>query len=67
MKERSIPTMKAIDIANIFLELFKFDEEGLTNLKLNKLLYYAQGCSYQRRNKPLFKDDIEGTNVMNIP
>lgn len=50
---------KAIDIAHYFLELFKFDEEGLSNLKLNKLLYYAQGFSYQRFSKPLFSDDIE--------
>lgn len=50
---------KAIEIANFLLELFKFDEEGLTNLKLNKLLYFAQGFSYQRLGKPLFADEIE--------
>ena len=53
---------KAIDIANYLLELFKFDEDGLTNLKLNKLLYYVQGCSYQRFNRPLFEDEIEAWN-----
>lgn len=50
---------KAIEIADFLLELFKFDEEGLTNLKLNKLLYYAQGFSYQRLGMPLFSDEIE--------
>lgn len=50
---------KAMDVANFLLELFKFDEERLTNLKLNKLLYYAQGCSYQRYGKPIFSDEIE--------
>lgn len=35
------------------------DEEFLTNLKLQKLLYYAQGSSLALRNEPLFNDPIE--------
>lgn len=35
------------------------DEEYLTNLKLQKLLYYAQGSSLAILNKPLFDDRIE--------
>ena len=38
--------LKAIDVANFFIYLLsdKEDEENdLTNMKLNKLTYYAQG------------------------
>lgn len=34
------------------------DEEYLTNLKLQKLLYYAQGTSLALCDKPLFDDPI---------
>ena len=33
--------------------------EGLTNLKLQKLLYFAQAISLSLNNKPLFEDKIE--------
>jgi len=33
--------------------------EGLTHLKLQKLLYYAQGLSLAINEKPLFNDKIE--------
>ena len=33
--------------------------EGLTHLKLEKLLYFAQGISLSKNNKVLFKEDIE--------
>ena len=33
--------------------------EGITHLKLQKLLYYAQGISLGMYNKPLFRDPIE--------
>lgn len=33
--------------------------EGLTHLKLEKLLYFAQGVSLAKNNKVLFKEDIE--------
>ncbi len=32
--------------------------EGITHLKLQKLLYYAQGIYLALYNKPLFKEDI---------
>ena len=51
--------MKAKEVAYAFVNLFKDEDEGITNLKLQKLLYYAQGFSYQRSNEPLFDDDIE--------
>lgn len=53
--------IRAIDVANFFISLFDcFEEDNdLTNMKINKLLYYAQGHSYERLGKPLFNDDIE--------
>ena len=48
----------ALDVSKVLLFLFQDDEEGLTNLKMNKLLYFAQGCAYQRTGKPLFEDDL---------
>ena len=51
--------MKAREVAYAFVNLFKDDDEGITNLKLQKLLYYAQGFSYQRFKAPLFDDEIE--------
>lgn len=51
--------MRARDVAYAFVNLFKDEDEGITNLKLQKLLYFAQGFSYQRFDLPLFDDDIE--------
>lgn len=49
----------AMDVARFFVNLFKDTEEGITNLKLQKLLYYSQGASYQRFGVPMFDDEIE--------
>lgn len=50
---------KAIQAANVFIEIANNEKEGsITNLKLNKLLYYAQGWSLARTGKPLFDEDI---------
>lgn len=49
-------------IANWFLARNKEEEsEGadmISNLKLQKLLYYAQGCTLAITDEPLFNDDI---------
>lgn len=51
---------KAIDAANFFIDLANADpDECMTNLRVNKLLYFAQGWSLVRLGKPLFKDDIQ--------
>ena len=52
--------MKAQDVANYFLTLID-DEAGdsLSNLKLQKLVYYAQGFHLALMNEPLFNDPIE--------
>jgi uncharacterized phage-associated protein len=48
------------DIANFFIQASARQEENdMTNLKLNKLLYYAQGVFLARAGRPLFADDIE--------
>lgn len=52
----------ARDIANFFLELGRrsFGEAGsITNLKLQKLLYYAQGYHLAMTGRPLFSERIE--------
>ncbi|SQB99591.1 Panacea domain-containing protein [Helicobacter fennelliae] len=60
--------MKAIEVAKAFVFLFQqqllndeAQEEGdtITNLKVQKLLYYAQAYSLLYYNKPLFNEKIE--------
>lgn len=53
----------ALDVAKWFLAHNRIlsDDEGaeyISNLKLQKLLYYAQGCFLAVTNKPLFRDNI---------
>jgi uncharacterized phage-associated protein len=48
------------DVAKYFLALSNDDAGDLiSNLKLQKLLYYAQGVHLAVNDAPLFKDDIE--------
>ncbi|MBU0578840.1 DUF4065 domain-containing protein [Patescibacteria group bacterium] len=57
MKKQTIP---ALNVANYFIQASSQDDEpDLTNLKLQKLLYFAQGQYLAKFNKPLFEDDIE--------
>lgn len=54
------PKYSALNIANYFL--FKAKQEGhelLSNLKLQKLVYYAQGLQLAIHSEPLFGDKIE--------
>ena len=52
--------VKAIDVANFFIDLMKNeDEKGMTNLRIQKLLYFAQVHSLARFGRPLFSEDIE--------
>ena len=50
----------AIEISNYLVSQTNPDEGGelLSNMKLQKLLYYCQGLYYAKFKKPLFKDDI---------
>jgi uncharacterized phage-associated protein len=50
----------ASDVAKYFIWKANQDEqELLSNLKLQKLLYYAQGLNLSLGNGPLFHNDIE--------
>ena len=51
--------LNAIDVANFFIYLMPEADNEITNLKLNKLIYFAQGYNMQRYNKPLFDDEIQ--------
>ena len=66
-----VERMKAIDIAKWFIwknnierieNVTEGDEyevyEGITHLKVQKLLYYAQGISLSLYNEPLFDENI---------
>jgi uncharacterized phage-associated protein len=53
-------SLSAIDIASYFIELASnINENDLTNLKLQKLLYFAQGKYLSKYDAPLFKENIE--------
>lgn len=48
------------DVANFFVDWAnKSEEEHMTNLWLNKLMFYAQGQHLARCGKPLFAERIE--------
>jgi len=50
----------ALDIAGYLVNLASADPENdLTNLKLQKLLYFAQGEYLRKTGQPLFADEIE--------
>lgn len=56
------PDMASVrDVATHFLTIATADEdaEGLTHLKLQKLLYYAQGFHLAIFGQPLFPDEIQ--------
>lgn len=48
-------------IADYFLALFNNDEAGelISNLKLQKLVYYAQALCLAKHDEPLFENEIE--------
>jgi len=52
------------DVADFFIELAgQNEEDAITQLKLNKLLYYAQGLYLAKMGKPLFDDPIEAWDL----
>ena len=52
--------MSANFIASYLVKMFnRMDENDLTNLKLQKLLYFAQRTYLKKYNKILFEDKIE--------
>lgn len=52
--------VNALDVSSYFIALAdETPESDLTNLKLQKLLYYAQGKYLASCSKPLFSDKVE--------
>lgn len=51
--------MTANAAANFLLYIMGDTFDDLTNMKINKLLYYAQGYYLKKYGKPLFEDEIE--------
>jgi len=51
--------VSAMDVANFFIDIFKDSDDPPTNLRIQKLLYFAQGWSLVRLREPLFEDDTE--------
>lgn len=49
----------AYDVANFFVKRFQEAGDPLTNLKLQKLLYYSQGWHLAMMDQPLFDERIE--------
>lgn len=49
----------ALDVANFLVYMMSDSCEDLTNMKLNKILYYAQGHYLRKFGTPLFRDKIE--------
>ncbi|MCR5425855.1 MAG: DUF4065 domain-containing protein [Lachnospiraceae bacterium] len=50
---------RALEAANYLVYLMSGTVEDLTNMKLNKILYYAQGQCLLQTGEPLFDDAIE--------
>lgn len=57
----TIMAYKALDIAHKLLTSAKNVEGGelMSNMKLQKMLYYQQGFHLAKFNEPLFEEDIE--------
>lgn len=52
--------LNAMTIANFFIDFANnSDEEKMTNTRINKLLYFAQGWHLARTGHPLFKANIQ--------
>ena len=50
----------ALDIANLYIRLSNdIESDSIDNLKLNKLLFFAQGWFLAKFGKVLFSDDIQ--------
>lgn len=53
----------ALDVTNLFLYWANRDGDVLTNLKIQKLLYYAQAWHLVNFGRPLFADAIQAWDL----
>lgn len=52
--------LNANDVANFFIEVGSYnDNTEMTNARINKLLYFAQGWHLALKGTPLFNEDFE--------
>jgi uncharacterized phage-associated protein len=51
--------VNVFDVVNFLLKHFDTDKYKITNMKINKLLYYIQGHYIAKYNEPLFLEPIE--------
>ena len=49
----------ALDVANFFIDSAKDTEDPMTNMRVNKYVYFAQGYALAKLGRPLFKDEIQ--------
>jgi uncharacterized phage-associated protein len=55
-----MPTASVLDVANYFLAKYDPDSgDEISNLKVQKLVYYAQGFHLALTGEPLFEESIE--------
>ena len=57
-KKREDDVMNAITLSNYIINNFKKQGATITNLKLQKVLYYVQGYSLKVFGKPAFQEEI---------
>jgi uncharacterized phage-associated protein len=67
LTEGNMRNFKAIDIADWFIARSNREKkeefgEGISNLKLQKILYFAQAAKLSLDNEPLFDDEIYAWN-----
>lgn len=58
-KEQKPKELSCKDVAGFFLALSNETGEAITNLKLQKLVYYSQAWHLANYNKSLFSEDFE--------
>ena len=53
-----VAVMNAIDIARYIVQKNAEEDNAITNLKLQKILYYVQGYSFKQLGEAAFDDPI---------
>ncbi|MDR1035000.1 MAG: hypothetical protein LBT40_00035 [Deltaproteobacteria bacterium] len=59
MPETVRPIQSAIAVSNLLIDKNQTDQSELTPLKLQKILYFAQGWHLAYFDYPLFEDPVE--------